>query len=75
MPTKTKERITNLGLIGYNIVAELNHETNELVLTIDLGDGGHLSSTGKMVLIGNSQGWKELPDTEFKLNLTLGVKV
>ena len=75
MPTKVKEPIVDLGELGYNVIAQINEQTNELILTVDLGDTGKLSSTGKMRLLGNTQGWKELPDTKYKLNLTLGVKV
>lgn len=72
MPVKTKARAVT---IGRNIIAEINEETKELILTIDLDETGDISSTGKMMLTASSQGWRDVPGTDQQINLTMGVKL
>lgn len=73
MPPTTK---TKPMVLGNNVIADYNESTNQLILRIDLGEEGRLSSTGKMMLVASSGGWQSIPfgKDDYRLNLQLGIK-
>lgn len=51
---------------------KLKKTGNTLTLTTDLSVEGEASSTGAMILVAKSGGWKNIPGTDLRVNLMIG---